>query len=205
METLREKVLACGIAGHALRGQPVSGDRHLIHPFREGMLIAAVDGLGHGWEAAHAARIAVKTLKRHAGESLPSLVARCQVALGHTRGVAASMASFSLADSTMTWLGVGNVEGVLVHSETDRVPGKEFLLLAKGFIGGHLPRLRAFVVPVGTGATLTFATDGVASDFHEEMNTCEPPQGIADRILAKHGKDSDDALVLVARLVGNLK
>jgi hypothetical protein len=205
METLREKVLACGVAGHALRGQQVSGDRHLIHSFGEGMLIAVVDGLGHGLEAAHAARIAVKTLKRHAGESLLSLVARCQVRLGHTRGVAASMASFSLTDSTMTWIGVGNVEGVVVHSESDRVPGKEFLLLAKGFIGGHLPHLRAFVVPVGIGATLTFATDGVASDFHEEMNTCEPPQGIADRILAKHGKDSDDALVLVARFVGNLK
>jgi negative regulator of sigma-B (phosphoserine phosphatase) len=205
METLREKVLVCGVAARTLRGEGASGDQHLIHPCSEGMLIAVVDGLGHGLEAAHAARTAVTVLKRHAGESLPSLVKRCQAKLVGTRGVAASIASFDVTDSTMTWLGVGNVEGVLVHSETDHVPGKEFLLLGRGFIGGQLPELHAFVVPVVSGDTLTLATDGVTSSFHQEINVREQPQKIANRVLSEHGKGSDDALVLVARFVGNLK
>jgi phosphoserine phosphatase RsbX len=205
MERLREKALSCGVAARTLPGECASGDQHLIAPFREGILIAVLDGLGHGLEAAEAAGIAVATLKRYAGESVVSLVKRCHTKLVGTRGVAASIASFNIADSTMTWLGVGNVEGVLVHSQTDRTPEKEFLLLGRGFIGGRLPALRAFVMPVVSGDTLTFATDGVVSDFHTEVNVREPPQKIADRILSGHGKDSDDALVLVARFVGDSK
>jgi phosphoserine phosphatase RsbX len=205
MERLREELLACGIAARTLRGERASGDQHLIHPFRGGVLIAVVDGLGHGLEAAEAAKIAVATLKRHADESVISLVKRCQAKLVGTRGVVASIASFNVVDSTMTWLGVGNVEGVLVRSETGITPEREVLFLGRGVVGGQLPKLRAFVVPVVSGDTLAFATDGVTSDFHAEINVCEPPQKIADRILSKHGKDSDDVLVLVARFVGSSK
>lgn len=205
MEKLSESVLACGVAARALRGERASGDQHLVHPFRDGVLVAVVDGLGHGLEAAKAARTAVTTLRCHAGESVLPLIKRCHAMLVGSRGVAASIASFNATDSTMTWLGVGNVEGVLVHSERDSAPGKEFLLLGRGFIGGRLPNLHAFVVPLVRGDTLTFATDGVTSNFHDEINVCEPPQKIADRVLSGHGKDSDDALVLVARFLGNSK
>lgn len=205
MERLRDKALACGLAARALEGELSSGDQHLIYPFADGMLVAVVDGLGHGWEAAQAARTAVTTLKHHVGESLDSLVERCQARLVGTRGVAASMAAFSVIDSTMTWLGVGNVEGVLVHSQATHGREREFLLLGRGFIGGPLPKLRPFVVPVGKGDTLTFATDGVTSDFHKEVNVCERPQTIADRVLSNYGRFSDDALVLVARFLGSSK
>jgi serine/threonine protein phosphatase PrpC len=205
MEGLRENLLDCGVAARPLRGERTSGDEHLIQPFREGMLIAVVDGLGHGLEAAEAAKTVVTTLKQHAGESVLSLVDRCQAGLAGTRGVAVSIASFNLIDSTMTWLGIGNVEGVLVRAKNGTAPAKEFLLLTRGFIGGHISELRAFVVPVEAGDTLTFATDGVASDFHEEVNVVQSPQKIADRVLSEHGKDSDDALVVVARFVGKSK
>jgi negative regulator of sigma-B (phosphoserine phosphatase) len=205
MEGLRENVLDCGVAARPLRGERASGDKHLIQPFRDGTLIAVVDGLGHGWEAAEAAKTVVTTLKHHAGEAVLSLVNRCQSGLAGTRGVAVSIASFNITESTMTWLGIGNVEGVLVRSQNHTTPVKEFLLLARGFIGGQVSDLRPFVVPVGAGDTLTFATDGVASDFHEEVNVVQSPQKIADRVLSVHGKDSDDALVVVARFVGSPK
>ncbi len=205
MEKLRENALACGVATRAVRGEGTSGDQHLIQPSREGMLVAVVDGLGHGSEAAEAARTAVTTLKHHAGESVVSLIKRCQAKLVGTRGVVVSIASFNVVDSTMTWLGVGNVEGVLVHAKTSRTPDKDFLLLGRGVVGGQLPNLQAFVVPVVNGDTLAFATDGVTSNFRDEINVSEPPQEIADRVLSGHGKDSDDALVLVARFLGNSK
>ena len=205
MEGLRESVLDCGVAARPLRGERTSGDKHLIQPFREGMLIAVVDGLGHGLEAAEAAKTVVTTLKPHAGESVLSLVNRCQSRLTGTRGVAVSIASFNITDSTMTWLGIGNVEGVLVRSQNQTAPVREFLLRARGFLGGQVSDLRAFVVPVEAGDTLTFATDGVDSDFHEEVNVVQSPQKIADRVLSEHGKDSDDALVVVARFLGSAK
>ena len=205
MEGLRENVLDCGVAARPLRGERASGDKHLIRSFREGILIAVVDGLGHGLEAAEAAKTVVTILKNHAGDSVLSLVNHCQAKLAGTRGVAVSIASFNITDSTMTWLGIGNVEGVLVRSQNETAPAKEFLLLARGFIGGHISDLRAFVVPVEVGDTLAFATDGVARDFHEEVNIVQSPQKIADRVLSEYGKDSDDALVVVARFVGSRK
>jgi len=69
-------------------------------------------------------------------------------------------------------------------------------------VGGQLPNPYASLVPVARGDTLGFATDGVRSDFSEELTVSEAPQRTADRILARYGKLTDDALVLVARYVG---
>ena len=55
-------LIAWGMAQAVLAGQTVSGDRHLVSPCRDGLLVAVVDGLGHGEEAAKAAEIAVSTL-----------------------------------------------------------------------------------------------------------------------------------------------
>src|SRR5260370_31641963 len=59
-----------GVAARALPGQTVSGDLHLVKPFFKGVLLAVVDGLGHGDEATVAAQLAVTTLERNAEESI---------------------------------------------------------------------------------------------------------------------------------------
>ena len=50
--------------------------------------------------------------------------------------------------------------------------------------------------------TLIFATDGIRGGFAEGLPTDATPQELADHILARHGKGTDDALVLVARYAG---
>jgi phosphoserine phosphatase RsbX len=55
---------------------------------------------------------------------------------------------------------------------------------------------------VGAGDTLVFATDGISGDFLADVSAREEPQRLADQILARHGKGTDDALVLVARYLG---
>jgi len=74
-----------GVATLALSGESQSGDEYLVQPFADGILVAVVDGLGHGAEAAKAARIAVQTLREHAGESVITLARRCHRTLGHQR------------------------------------------------------------------------------------------------------------------------
>jgi hypothetical protein len=46
------------------------------------------------------------------------------------------------------------------------------------------------------------ATDGIRSDFAPTVTPARSPRELADAILAQHGRDTDDALVLVARLQG---
>jgi negative regulator of sigma-B (phosphoserine phosphatase) len=81
-----------------------------------GALVAVVDGLGHGAEAAGAARAAVATLGEYAHESLLALVERCHRALRRTRGAVMSVAHFNHGAGIMTWVGVGNVEGTLLQA-----------------------------------------------------------------------------------------
>src|SRR5256884_7299426 len=99
------------VATLALPGEAESGDRHLVKPVGTGVLVAVVDGLGHGAEAAAAAQAAVAALERHATESPVPLIERCHRGLPGTRGVVINVAVLGRTARSMTWLGVGNVEG----------------------------------------------------------------------------------------------
>jgi len=196
-------LLHWGVATLALAGQQESGDLHLVKPLAGGALVAVVDGLGHGEDAAFAAKTAVRTLERYGHEPPLSVLQRCHEALIGTRGVVLSLASFDSARATMTWLGVGNVEGVLQHADWSERSARVALVTRGGIVGGDLPGIQAAVVPVAPGDTLVFATDGVRHEFTGEISMSEPPQRLADTILARFGKGTDDALVLVARYLGH--
>ena|ERR1700687_2620663 len=195
-------VLDWGLASLALHGETVSGDVHLVQPFPNGVLVAAVDGVGHGTEAAAAAKVAIATLTAHAHESVLPLLMRCHGDLRETRGVVLTLASFKPLDGTVTWAGVGNVEGVLLRADAKGGPARDYVLLLGGVVGLQLPPLRAFVIPVSPGDTLILATDGIHSGFAEGLPLEHSPQQIADHVLSRHAKGTDDALVLVARYLG---
>src|SRR5262249_46106801 len=161
------------------------------------------DGIGHGAEAAEAARVAFDTLRANAHESVLALLKRCHAALHETRGVVMTLASFNAQDDSMTWVGVGNVEGVLLHADVRVTPPREYVLSHGGIVGLQLPAVRGFVLPVARGDTLVIATDGVRSGFAEGLRLEESPQQIADRVLERNVKGTDDALVLVARYLGD--
>lgn len=190
-----------GVAGRALPGQGASGDREVIRGFADGVLLAAVDGLGHGAEAAEAARRACTTLERNPGESVIGLLKRCHADLAGTRGVALSLASLDVRDGTLTWVGVGNVDGVLWQRDGAGHVTRSGLLTRGGVVGAQLPPLRAEVMAVGPGDVLVFATDGIAPEYSDRMLLTQPPQMLADRILAQHSRATDDALVMVVRFL----
>jgi len=193
-----------GVASLALPGEAQSGDLHFVKQVGKGALVAVVDGLGHGAEAATAARAAVTALDRHATESPVPLIERCHRALQGTRGVVMSVAVFGRPDQSMTWLGVGNVEGLLLPGDgAARSGGRRASLVTRGgIVGSELPRLHPVALPIAPGDTLIFATDGIREGFAEGLPPEAAPQQLADQILARHGKGTDDALVLVARYLG---
>jgi negative regulator of sigma-B (phosphoserine phosphatase) len=189
-------------ASRPASGESVSGDLHLVQPHESGVLVAVVDGLGHGEEAAAAARTAVGILAGQASDSIVSLLQRCHAALMGTRGVVATLASVNAKDNTVTWLGVGNVEGWVIRSGSQAGPPMESVLLRGGLVGYQLPPLQADVTPLAKGDLLVLATDGVGPDFAVEARVTQSPRVIADRILERCFRGSDDALVLVARYLG---
>ena len=189
-----------GAATRMLPGETESGDRHLVMSLQDGALLAAVDGLGHGREAALAADLAVRTMQSHAGLRLIEIVERCHQNLLRSRGVALSLARWDAGQGSVSWVGVGNVEGLLLQAGPGGRPGAERLLQRVGAVGVRLPTLRTSSIAVPGAGLLIFATDGIATGFDRDIDARTGPQALADRILARHSKGTDDALVLVARL-----
>jgi len=175
-----------------------SGDQYLVSRTADGgVLVAVVDGLGHGPEAASAAKTAIAVLEASDERELGARFLRCHERLRDTRGVVLSLALF--ATGSLTWLGVGNVDAVLLRSGFG---APEQLLVRGGVVGRRLPSLELSRLTVARGDTLILATDGIQSRFAEDPGAAFAAPLTAERILADHGKETDDALVLVVRYVG---
>lgn len=188
-----------GVSETALAGNECNGDGYIARQFGHRFLIAVVDGLGHGKEAAEASFIAVNALNNIVSPEDPvALVKQCHQALKGSRGVVLSMAVFDAGAGSMTWLGIGNVEGVLMRGNGT----KETLFLFQGILGYNLPSVRPWTIPVSEGDTVVLATDGVRRGFSEDINPFDPPVRIARMIMEKHIRKTDDALVLAARYLG---
>jgi len=191
-----------GCASFTLPGEKKSGDLYVVKDFEGGVLVGAIDGLGHGSEAEAAAKAAVKVLEKYCHESVISLLRRTHNELKMTRGAVMSLASFNAADNTMTWLSVGNVEGILLRADKSASPAREMILLRGGVVGYQLPQPYASMHSVSCGDTVVFATDGIMNSFYDELNIIDSPQNIAEKICSKWCKGNDDALVFVAKYCG---
>ncbi len=199
MEEKNHPVLDVGIAVLTQPGEKESGDLHVVAPFAAGVLVAVVDGIGHGPEAAKVAKVAEGIMKHYPHENLQPLIQRCHDALHGTRGVVMSLASFNHQTKVMTWVGVGNVQGNLLPM--DKLSRPQTLLLSMGTLGQKIGSVHPTELAVKPGDTLIFTTDGIREDFHQGLNLKQSPQQLAHDILARSARYTDDALVLVGRYV----
>jgi negative regulator of sigma-B (phosphoserine phosphatase) len=191
-----------GIAARDRPGEQTSGDRAVVSLIPEGVLIVAIDGLGHGGEAAHAALAAADVVRTSPTPDLVTLLHACHVGLRGTRGAAISLAFLSAADGGLTWLGVGSVEGRVLSGDPSSRRPKGSLPLAAGIPGHHLPEVTTATLPVAPGDVLVLATDGIDVAFADALDTSGSTQDISERILADHGRRPDDALVVAVRYLG---
>jgi serine/threonine protein phosphatase PrpC len=122
-----------------------------------------------------------------------------------------SLASFKPREQMLSWLSVGNVRGLLFNvkspglQSSSGVVKRKSLMLRGGIVGYQLPNLYPSRVSIGRGDLLIFATDGILSDFTDNLTQIPgfadsaSPQQIADDIFAQYAQDGDDATVLVVR------
>lgn len=190
--------LEWGVASRPFPGQVESGDAYVFKEAPPLVLAAVVDGLGHGPQAALAAERATETLTRHASEDPVALMKHCHEALKGTRGAAVTLVAMNLEQGSLRWLGVGNVEGVLLPPGTNV---KQHAIPRGGVVGEWLPSLHVTEASLEAGSLLLLATDGIKSCFWDQVSMAGGPQQIADRVMAQFGKETDDALVMVVRYV----
>jgi phosphoserine phosphatase RsbX len=191
-----------GVAGTAITGEERSGDLAVFAGYEGGALAAVIDGLGHGDPAADASAIAAETIHRHRSAPPAELLQRCHDALNRTRGVVMTLAWFDLERRELSWAGVGNVEARLVRGAGGYGARHDSALVLGGVVGYNLPSIRTTTTDLFPGDAVAFATDGIEADYSNALAPGVPAQRLAERILERHGKGTDDALAVVVRYVG---
>jgi hypothetical protein len=187
------------VAGRPMPGETVSGDVGAVHAVERRLVVAGIDGLGHGPEAAHAANEAARVIEARAGDPPDEVMARCHEALTATRGAAITLAVLDGWRRLVTWCGIGNVSAILTHVENPGTRTRESPLLAGGVVGFRLPKLPPSRCPLRPGDVLVMGTDGIDSlDLPPALLDCSTEE-IAETLLAEHSRPNDDALVVVAR------
>lgn len=193
-------LLEFGQAQRALPGQAESGDRCVVRLLESRALIGVIDGLGHGPEAARTSAAAAEVLDNFAGEPVDALITRCHDRLLPTRGAAMTLVGIDYGRRLLQWVGAGNVAAVLVRADPSGQPQRHELFVRGGLVGALLPVTDVSIMPIADGDVLAMATDGLHPDFVDRINTRDPPQQQADRLLAEFHTRHDDGMVFVARL-----
>lgn len=191
-----------GVASSSKKGEAHSGDAYIIRTVPAGVLVAVVDGLGHGLEAHDAADRVVRLIERSVDVDVSELMRRCHQVLLGTRGAVMSIAEFNNVEHTLTWIGVGNVTGSLLRSEPGSESTREGLLTRGGVVGLQLPSIYPSVKTLARGDVVVLATDGLHPGLADHLSVEAPLQEIADELLAAHATGSDDALIFIGRFMG---
>jgi hypothetical protein len=152
---------------------------------------AVIDAMGHGPDAAAAARIAEDYIEAHADKPVTELIMGCHANLRSTRGAALSVLRVKLSNGHLEYAGVGNVEAAGLTRHPLR------LFNSPGVVGGNVRKVLPLEHRVEPGDTLVLYSDGISSRFDlERYRRLEPP-AIAAALLEEHGKAHDDASCLV--------
>jgi phosphoserine phosphatase RsbX len=182
-----------------MRNENVSGDLFYITKYQDKVLIAVIDGLGHGNDAYSTSLRAIESLKSFSNQPLVTIINNCHTKLKNTRGVVMNLAVFDNEDRSVKWVGVGNVEGILYHKEIQDFSVQEDIIAKGGVVGYNIPVLKPVKISVMPGDTFIFTTDGVDTGYRYDIDLNLPPEKIVKIIATNYIDHSDDSLVLVVR------
>lgn len=199
MSVSRSDHLDWAIAGRPAQGEHDTGDIAAVEISGERCVLVVVDGLGHGPEAADAARKAVDAISHDPTLTPAALLEAAHRSLLDSRGAAATVAVVDGPSGELHWMGVGNVEAVVVRRDEETRPRNHGVFLRSGVLGRDLPQLRQpGPLVLQDRDRIALATDGIRVDLAEALQSDLAVDKLAEQILVDHATPSDDAVVLVA-------
>jgi anti-sigma regulatory factor (Ser/Thr protein kinase) len=187
-----------GGVGVAMLGEEECGDDWIFQDFPRGARITVADGLGHGENAALAARAAIRAAREHVDESAPTLLERIHGSLRHTRGAAVAVAEIDPPSHTVRFAGVGNIAAAIV---TDSGAVRRLVSFA-GTAGVEARKIVEFTYPWGSRSLLLMHSDGLQTQwsFDSYPGLLERhPSLIAGVLYRDYARGRDDVTVVVAQ------
>lgn len=187
----------------AKAGEPVSGDGWLARRDAARCLVAVVDGLGHGTQAAEAAAAALRVVAAvptgSDGAAPAALLQRAHAALRATRGAAAAVVELDPATQSARFSGLGNIAGVVLGPAASE---SRSMVSHNGIVGHQASRIQDFAYPWADGALVILASDGIKTQWRIDGSpglAQRHPTVIAASLWRDYTRGRDDATVVVVR------
>ncbi|HEY9679414.1 MAG TPA: hypothetical protein V6C76_15510 [Drouetiella sp.] len=200
--TQQISVVEWAVGHRAKSANQISSLTSVVKSTPSGFLVAVIDATQDGKDGNSAARAAAEIFEGYTHHSLVDLFNRADRCAKETGGCSISAAIFNTSYHTVTWFGVGNVQGYLHHKNPESNPRYRWLKLSQGFVGDNRFSIRENTHPVRMNDVLVLATSGIRSDFAGALPIEGKPRVVADTLLQQFAREDDDALMLVTRYVG---
>lgn len=178
-------------------GETECGDAWCYTERVEGVLVMAVDGLGHGLAAAQAANEACRVFESEKHRPAMRIMQSLHEALRPTRGAAATLLEIDWDAGRATSVAVGNVQAALAN-------GNEIKRIAadNGIVGHVISRPRELVHECRPDTTLIVHSDGLTANWHLERypGLMQHHAALIAGVLYRDCKRGrDDSLIVVIR------
>jgi anti-sigma regulatory factor (Ser/Thr protein kinase) len=180
-------------------GEEVAGDSWTSTRTRGRAIVLVADGLGHGPDAAVAARAATAIVAQHGERAPTEILQLAHEALRATRGAAVAVAVIDADAHTLTFAGIGNVFGQILRSDGATTAG---LASSYGTIGGDLRKVNEESFAFAEHDLVLLATDGVRPRWQWSSYSGLPrrdPSLVAGVLYRDFFGGRDDATVVVLR------
>lgn len=178
-------------------GEEVAGDGWLLEASGDYRTIMVVDGLGHGPNAARAARAATEAFAAHPAATPGALMQICHGALAATRGAAGAAARLTLAKKHGSFAGVGNIA-----CRVETTGERRQLVSHSGTLGHVMRRVQEFEFDFPAGALLILQSDGLTTRWSSEdyPGLLAKHAGLIAGVLYRdHNRGTDDVTVVVLK------
>jgi anti-sigma regulatory factor (Ser/Thr protein kinase) len=186
-----------GVVSEPIAGEDECGDGWAMRRLADTVTLLVVDGLGHGFLAAEAAREAEKVLRTTKEESPTEVLREVHDSLKKTRGAAAAVARIETNQGLVRFAGVGNI------SASVATPGhKRGLASHNGTLGQSMHRVQEFTCPWAPTSILVMHSDGLANRWDLDQYPGiwnKHPSVIAAILHRDFSRNRDDVTVLVAK------
>ena len=178
------------------RGEHVSGDSVVFRPLEQGLFVAIVDVLGHGMEAHQLTHRIEAYLLQYACYNVAVLIRNLHQNLLGSRGAAVGLCAINATSGSLDYVGIGN-------TTMRRIGGAETRLVSReGVLGQNMRTPYLQTLQLEADDLVVLHTDGISERFSAEdypSLSVHSPQQITDNIVARFGKDHDDATCVAVR------
>ena len=189
-----------GAVSIPLAGEEVCGDSWAIDDADGRAVVLVADGLGHGLQAAEAAREAVRVFRETAPLGPAEVIRMAHAALRSTRGAALAVARIDRERGEVQFAGVGNISGVILNPADEA--SRTSMVSHNGTVGHTIRKIQEFIYPWPPGSLLVMHSDGMATQWQVSRYAglgASHPGLVAGVLYRDFRRSRDDVTIVVVR------